>query len=163
MFCDPGFQACVYNPTRCSWDGDDSLWTYYGARLSAGEEAVGTICQIADWNEETTTLTVVSRSPSLHVELAFEPQGRVFEAAPVSDGRDFVYRVCVVGPDYDAGAPLPQVPGSSGVGVVTTVTATIRNDGAPRYVRADLKAGWQGNAPCGVTVADGSEPRWWWS
>jgi len=149
---------CRINPTPCSWDVDDH-WLkiatddYLDAGASVSEET----CMVIDANPQYVSrngwltwwggnrgkfsIALSAPSPTLSVEIRYEPQGRTFIANPLynSENRRYEWYVCTKAwytPDDSAPIPIPGSNGSivegstEGTGVVSTITATIRNTGS---------------------------------
>jgi hypothetical protein len=142
----------VINRTDCIWDADDQwLAAGYGYLEPGASRSIST-CIIGDWAaHDAWGWAVVRRgpTPAISVRLSGGPTAS-----------------CVRGPDYDYGSALPPIPDSNGgVGVIHTVTFTIRNPSDRRIHidRAEFTLRMRGTGPesCGAYFEFGN-PSWWY-
>lgn len=130
----------VVNPTECVWDADDDRTWDAGGNLTPGTAANAAGCIIGDTMAHIVSVVVRAPRPGLGVAISLVGDGLRFTLpATVSEwGRGWVYRACLLGPDYRSGVlgSLPLVEGSNGghgvrwaaaVSVVNPTGRTVRD------------------------------------
>jgi hypothetical protein len=130
-------QPGVTNPTvgtsaPCVWDVDDTLHYAANGILDPGAAAIKDGCLIADGSAIAHLFAVSTQADSPNLIVSVTVGSLTATAVPVPNGTGYLYKACVVSPNYNGTNPIEGSNG--GVGEVRAVQWRVESQ-HPRTLR----------------------------